>query len=115
MFNLNVFIYFCVLVEIILKERKKNLNFIENEFFRFSYIFFVIVVKKKIENILWLKVEKNFKWKGVGGLEFILIFILYLLYWYKFLLLFSFFLVGKKFCGLIVINFGRKNVLLVYL
>lgn len=90
MFNLNVFIYFCVLVEIILKEKKKN--FIENEFFRFSYIFFVIVVKK-IENILWLKVEKNFKWKGVGG--FFLIFILYLLYWYKFLLLFSFFLVGK--------------------
>lgn len=42
-------------------------------------IYFLLLLLKKIENILWLKVEKNFKWKGVGGLEFILIFILYLL------------------------------------
>lgn len=112
---MNVFIYSCVSAEITSKERKKNPNFTENEPFRSSHISSVTVAKKKIENISWPKVEKNFKWKGAGGLESILIFISHSLYWYKFLLPFSLFLVGKKFCGLIATNSGRKNVLSVYL
>lgn len=79
-----------------LQKKEKNPNFTENEPFRSSHISSVTVAKK-IENISWPKVEKNFKWKGAGGLESILIFISHLLYWYKFLLPFSLFLVGKFF------------------
>lgn len=78
-------------------------------------IYLPLPLPKKIENISWPKVEKNFKWKGAGGLESILIFISHSLYWYKFLLPFSLFLVGKKICGLIATNSGGKNVLSVYL
>lgn len=88
--------------------QKKKKNFTENEPFRSSHISSVTVAKK-IENISWPKVEKNFKWKGAGGLESILIFISHLLYWYKFLLPFSLFLVGKQFCGLIATNSGGYN------
>lgn len=103
---MNVFIYSCVSAEITSKEKKKN--FTENEPFRSSHISSVTVAKE-IENISWPKVEKNFKWKGAGGLESILIFISHLLYWYKFLLPFSLFLVGKQFCGLIATNSGGYN------
>lgn len=72
-------------------------------------IYLPLPLQKKIENISWPKVEKNFKWKGAGGLESILIFISHLLYWYKFLLPFSLFLVGNFFFGLIATNSGGYN------